>query len=237
MSSRPELSNSPLIIDFCLPRATRASTSHCVEEAVPIMAGTAFSPPPLSNAPAKHISVMHCKISCWDFFFSRHAWVYDFEQGCPLSPLQLRCSTVTATLDPLHNRNCISLLTQCRDPMQTLAASRGTVGSVGRSLAHSLSTDTAYADWRRMGERGGGNKKGWLDDAVTEPKQYISVIYTKKCHEVKKQNQKSHQQQVIDFIPTFHMHRHTCAHMCTPTHTLPTLRRTAPRNWPWLGTS
>lgn len=31
--------------------------------------------------------------------------------------------------------------------MQTLAASRGTVGSVGRSLAHSLSTDTAYADW------------------------------------------------------------------------------------------
>lgn len=34
-------------------------------------------------------------------------------------------------------------LTQCRDPMQTLAAIRGTVGSEGRSFMHSRSRDTA----------------------------------------------------------------------------------------------
>lgn len=76
------------------------------------------------------------------------AW---FLKGIPFLP--------TAAPDPLRNKNCISLLTQCSDPMQTLAARRGTVGSVGRSLAHSLSTDTAYADWGRKTRRGGGEKK------------------------------------------------------------------------------
>lgn len=82
----------------------------------------------------------------------------DFKQGFPFS-LQLPYGTVTAALNTLHNKNCISLLTQCSDPMQTLAARRGTVGSAGRSLAHSLSTDTAYADWREEGEKEQERKK------------------------------------------------------------------------------
>lgn len=55
--------------------------------------------------------------------------------------------------------------------MQTLAARRGTVGSAGRSLAHSLSTDTAYADWREEGEKEQERKKkkDWLDNAVKSP--------------------------------------------------------------------
>lgn len=121
------------------------------------MAGTAFSPPPLSNVPAKHISVTHCKISCWHFLFLNFfkacyvCMILNRDTEIPFLPTAVtlwHCHCSTA-LDPLHNRNSISLLTQCSDPMQTLAASRGTVGSVGRSLAHSLSTDTAYADWRR----------------------------------------------------------------------------------------
>lgn len=47
--------------------------------------------------------------------------------------------------------------------MQTLAARRGTVGSAGRSLAHSLSTDTAYADWREEGEKEQERKKKKAD--------------------------------------------------------------------------
>lgn len=64
--------NSPLIIsNFCLPGATRVanSTRHWAEEAVLRMAVTAFPLLPLFNVPAKCISVTHCKISCWDFFY------------------------------------------------------------------------------------------------------------------------------------------------------------------------
>lgn len=82
------------------------------------------------------------------FIFYKACICVWFLTGFPFSLLHLHYGTVSAAPDPLH-KNYISLLTQCSDPMQTLAARRGTVGSVGRSLAHSLSTDTAYADWRR----------------------------------------------------------------------------------------
>lgn len=213
LSSRPELFNSPLItINLCLPGATRVadSTWHSVEAAVLRTAVTAFSLPPFFSVPAKYILMTHCKISCRDFhFFIKGTRVY-FLQGFPFSPLQLHCGTVTAAPNPLHNRNCISLLTQCSDPMQTLAARRGTVGSVGRSLAHSLSTDTAYADCREEWERGGGNKKGWLDNAVESPCKILQWHVQRSAME----KRISCQQQVSNFIPTS-----TCRHMCTHTHT------------------
>lgn len=52
-------------------------------------------------------------------------------------------AAVNAAPNALCKKHCTSLLTQCRGPMQTLAARRGTVGSAGRSFAHSLSTETA----------------------------------------------------------------------------------------------
>lgn len=137
----------------------------------------------------------------------------DFKQGFPFS-LQLPYGTVTAALNTLYNKNCISLLTQCSDPMQTLAARRGTVGSAGRSLAHSLSTDTAYADCREEGEREqeGEKKKGWLDNAVKSPSKVFQWNIQNSDMKLQKKNHVSNK--LATLLPP----PHTQTHMCTQTH-------------------
>lgn len=73
--------------------------------------------------------------------------------------LSFNCTQVLSMRHLMHyvRSTAPALLTQCRGPMQTLAARRGTVGSAGRSFAHSLSTETACADWARG--RGGERER------------------------------------------------------------------------------
>lgn len=107
-----------------------------------------------------------------------------FSVSLPLLPpsshrlLSLNCTQGLSMRHLMHyvRSTAPALLTQCRGPMQTLAARRGTVGSAGRSFAHSLSTETACADWAR-----GKGRRGWGEKMMVRHHSYEIQRYETKA--------------------------------------------------------